>query len=238
MLHASRSRSSERGITLVELLIVISIIALLTGSVMFGSGMLGGSRLRGAAMLVLSASRLAQSRASTIGRPVRLVLDLDHSRIDMQEAVSRQVTRIRGPEDFPDEQLGSELEGAAQKEAERVTKGDEGKAPVSRFTPSPQFASDLGDEQKGSGKLLGKGIVFRQVQVARDPDPRTRGKVAIYFWPGGETERASIQLKQEHSDAGITVHLSALTGRAKLEPGFQDLPEAPQDEPFSERPDE
>lgn len=238
MQHTRTARSLQRGVTLVELLIVVALIALLTGSAMFGSGMLGSSRLRNAASLVLSATRLAQSRASAMGRPVRLVFDLDNARLDMQESVSRQVTRIRGTEDFPGEGLAAELEGEARKEAERVVEGDAAKAPKTRFIPSPQFVEDLGDEGKASGKTLGKGILFRQVQVARDPEVRTSGKVAVYFWPGGETERASVQLKVEHSETGLTVALSALTGRAKILAGFVDLPEPPLDGQFSEREEE
>lgn len=238
MAQLRQSKKHERGMTLVELLIVVTLIALLTGSVMFGSGMLGSSRLRSAATLVLSATRLAQSRASSIGRPVRLVFDLDNQRIDMQESVSRQVTRVRSAEDLPEEDLASKLEAGAREEAERVTDNEPGKAPKARFAPAPQFAEDLGDETKGSGKSLGRGILFRQVSLGRDAEPRTKGRVAVYFWPGGETERASVQLQREHSESGLTIMLSALTGRARIEQGFVELPESPIDGVFSEREEE
>ena len=47
-----RRRRSERGLTLVELLIVIGLIAILAGSVMMGPGLLQGSRLKSAATLI------------------------------------------------------------------------------------------------------------------------------------------------------------------------------------------
>ena len=44
-------------------------------------------------------------------------------------------------------------------------------------------------------KALEGGIKFRGVQTQHDDLPRTEGRAYLYFWPGGQTERASIQLK-------------------------------------------
>ena len=76
------------------------------------------------------------------------------------------------------------------------------------------------------------------MHAEHDDEPLTRGRAYIYFWPGGTTERAAIRLKRSGDEKGITVLVSSLTGRAKIEKGRVDLPEPRGDEEFSEREEE
>ena len=61
--RAYRKTRNQRGLTLVELLIVIALIAVLGGTVLMGPGMLEGSRLKSAATLIVSGVRLGLARA-------------------------------------------------------------------------------------------------------------------------------------------------------------------------------
>ena len=65
---------------------VIALIALLFGVLIFGSGMLGSSRLRSAAGLLISGVRVSIARANTTGRPVRMVFDLDNDTLSIEES--------------------------------------------------------------------------------------------------------------------------------------------------------
>ena len=122
---------------------------------------------------------------------------------------------------------------AAKAEAERVLEGPH--APRARFAPVKQFGFD-GDE--GQGRELGSGIEFKSVQTEHDEEPRTEGRAYLYFFPGGGTERASIQIRKKGSTDGLTVLVSPLTGRANIKKGDVDL-EAPRiDEEFGEREEE
>ena len=89
----SKARRYERGLTLVELLIVIALIAVLTGTVLMGPGMLEGSRLKSAATLIVSGVRLGITRASTTGKPTRLSFDLNNGKVTLEEASSSVVLR-------------------------------------------------------------------------------------------------------------------------------------------------
>jgi general secretion pathway protein H len=74
------------------------------------------------------------------------------------------------------------------------------------------------------------------VQTEHDEEAIQRGIGYIYFWPGGVTERAIVQLTRPSDETGLTVEVSPLTGRARIARGFVELPEELfKDEDYSER---
>jgi general secretion pathway protein H len=219
--------------TLVEIMIVMVLIALLSGTILFGSGMFSSSRERGAATLILAGVRLGMTRANSSGHPTRLVFDLDTDRVILEESTA--TVMLREKEDKVSTGAGADPATAAEKkartEAERILEGP--KAPRPRFKLLKQGGFSNSDEK---GRELGKGVEFRQVQTDHDGEPRTEGRAYLYFWPGGTTERASIQLRRtDGHDEGLTVTVSPLTGRAKIERGKVNLPERPLDKDYSER---
>jgi general secretion pathway protein H len=92
-------------------------------------------------------------------------------------------------------------------------------------------------EDLSTGRPLGDGVEIVQVRTEHDEEPLREGRAYIYFWPGGTTERAIIQLKKAgDKEAALTVVLSPLTGRARIEKGAVDFPEPRGfDDEFSER---
>jgi len=230
-------------VTLVEVLIAVALIAILSGAVLVGSGALGSGRERAAATLVVSAVRLGLARANTTGRPARLVFDLDTNKLTLEETSSLVLAREKDEtidgdeakdeaENAPKDAV-TELENEAEAEAKGIIEGP--RAPTPEFTAVEQFKAD-GDESE-DGRALGRGVTFRSVQTEHDANERTRGRVYLYFWPGGETEHAVVHLGRDDDD-GLTVLVSALTGRAKIEKGKVELPERRADGQISEREEE
>jgi general secretion pathway protein H len=213
-------RSSQRGVTLFEVLIVIALIALLGGSVVFGSGMLGSSRLRSAATLVVASIRLASTRASTNGKPTRLVFDFDAKTLSLEEASSSKMLRDKKAPAGGAE-AATEAEKVAKADAERILDGPQ--APLTGFTPVASFAADAEDPSKG--RSLGDGVSIVAVQTDHDEEPVTGGRAYLYFWPGGITERGHVQLKRQGAEGGLTVTVNSLTGRATIVRGLVDMPE-------------
>lgn len=203
---------------------MIALIALLAGGIMFGPGMLRSSQVRATATLLVSGVRLGITRANTSGRPVRLVIDFDKRRVSLEEATTRRFVRDRkdvagGAEASSDE----EREG--QEKLDPILEGP--RAPRASFQPIPE----LQDEGGEPGRPIGAGVRLVSVQTERDEEPITEGRAYIYFWPGGITERAAIQLERTGGDdPGLTVLVSALTGRAKIERGKVALPPVQYDE--------
>src|SRR5262249_31161013 len=85
------------------------------------------------------------------------------------------------------------------------------------FKPVKQFGFD-GDTPE-QGRSIGTGVRLLQVQTEHDEEPRTSGRAYLYFFPGGGTERAVIQIAREGDKEGLSVVVSALTGRARIEKG-------------------
>jgi general secretion pathway protein H len=210
------SRAAQAGMTLVEVIIVVVLMALLSGTILFSGGMIGSSRLHAGATLVGSAVRLGIARANTSGHAGRLTLDLDHGRILLEEAsgstMLREKKAVAGGA-----QAATDAEQKVKAETDRILAGPH--APRARFHPIASFADSP------QGRELGKGVEIAQVQTEHDDMPVTTGRAYIYFWPGGVTERAYVQLKRVGGADAMTVVVSPLTGRSKIEKGLVDMPE-------------
>lgn len=229
---ARRGRGANaRGFTLIEILLVVGLMAILSAVLVGGSGMLSGTRMRSAGALVMNSVRVAMTRANSIGRPVRLVFDLEEDRLILEETRGRMaLVRDESEGAKAGAEAATEVEQAAAEYARDIVQGP--RAPAPMFTPVEGFADG---EEAAVGRALGTDIRFVQVQTEHDSEPRLEGRAYLYFWPGGGTERAAIQITRPGDHQGLTILVSALTGRAKLVRGPMDLEEARQDPDFQER---
>lgn len=204
---------------------MVVLIALLTGGTVMGPGLLKASRVRGAATMVVSAVRLAQNRTNTVGRPVRLVLDLDKRRVLLEEAESVSFARQKGGV-AGGALAADEAEKKARAETERLLEG--AKTQRTQFKPLKEL-SDPADPTQG--RELGNGVQFLSVETEHDEEPVTEGRAYVYFWPGGFTERAIIRLKRtDSSEEGLAVLINALTGRTVVQRGKGEFP-PPREDP-------
>ncbi len=215
--------------TLIELLIVIALIAIFTGSLLFGGGIFGNAEQRQAASLVVTGVRKALARANTTGKPVRMTLDFETRRIVLEESSS--VLALREPPLKKNETQADRILAESKRESEQVVAG-----PV-QLKPSFTPLDILGVDGDGPGRQFGSRVAIRLVQTEHDEEPITEGQAHVFFWPGGQTERAVVQVGQGDND-GLTVVLSPLTGRARIERGRVELPENKLDAEYSERDEE
>jgi prepilin-type N-terminal cleavage/methylation domain-containing protein len=73
-------RNTQRGFTLLEIMLVLGLVALLTGSVVVGFRSYAKSELRGGAAKLAGAIRYLFDRASTTGKVHRLVFDFEEGK--------------------------------------------------------------------------------------------------------------------------------------------------------------
>jgi general secretion pathway protein H len=235
-------RSFERGVTLVEILVVLVLMALLVSGAVVGTGGVSASRLRGASATVVALTRVAITRTNATGRPVRLVCDLDKNQMWLEEAQSSRALRVdlsteaareKAQKRVEEERLKS-VKAEADADAERMAEGKT----IARASFVPVKGLEIAGEKVGEHLDLGGSIEFRQIHIEHDGEPRTSGRAYLYFWPGGETEWASIQIRRSGDKEGLTVMVSSLTGRARIERGNVDLPKVSSDGEIDESEDE
>src|SRR5271166_6012895 len=176
-------RSAERGLTLIEILVVMALMAVVTGAVVGGSMQLPSARLRRSVTMIASAIKVAYTRATATSRDLRLVMDIDRQKIWLEESDAPMLVQFKDTTGTGGADPVTEAERAAIAETEQILKGPR--------IPKPRFhaiaAYGFGESEAGGrgGKPLQRGITFRAVQTAHDDAPRTAGRAYLYFWPGG-----------------------------------------------------
>jgi len=217
-------RSGERGLTLIELIVVMLLIAVVTGAVLSGSMQLPSARLRRSVTMIASAVKVAYTRATATSKSLRLVMDLEGQKVWLEESDAPMFVQSKDTTGAAGADPVTEAERAAIAQTEQILKGPR--------IPKPQFhkidTTGFGDMEGSHGvKPLQRGITFRSVQTAHDDAPRTTGRAYLYFWPGGLTERASIQLRIgdsiEDSRTLTLLVSSPLTGKVTVKGGAAEL---------------
>ena len=221
----SRARRS-RGVTLVEILIVLALMALVVGAAVSGLGLLRSARLKHSAIIIVSAIRVAYTQATVLSKPVRLVFDMERNEIILEESAQESFSSFFL--DKKDQKTGgaaaaTEQERLAQEQVESILKGPRAAKPS--FKPTKAFGFDPAHGK--TGKELEGGVRFLQVETGHQEEPETQGRAYLYFWPGGQTERAAIQIavggSPEDGDI-MTVLVSPLSGKTKIEKGRITMP--------------
>lgn len=222
-------RRDERGLTLVEVLIVMVIAVFLVTGMAFATGQIQRSRLKSSCARVATAMRVAYQRASSTGRDLRLVIDPDQGTIWLEESQEKMLLVGGDVLGTGGADPATAAEKAAQEEANRIN---------SVQAPRPGFVPVAGPS--GEPQPLYPGIVVRAVDAAHETKPRTSGRGYVYFF-GAEAERASVQLaiKGSGDDKDVmSVVLAPLTGKATIADGPIAIPHPRDDAEASEAEDD
>ncbi len=233
----TRARPTQRGTTLIEVLVAITLVVLLSGGMYVGIGGLSSARLRESSTLIAGAVRVAYNHANATSRPTRLVFDIGERTISVEDSEGRMF--VQSGDRTGGAAAATELEREIVAETEEILEGPRPARPS--FQPVKKLLG-FDPDKPGAGKTLASGIYFRQIEVAHDDDPATSERVYLYFWPGGQTERAAIQVQKSNGDdvansSIITVLVAPLTGKVTLVGGAVDMPRPIRDEDISERED-
>jgi len=223
---------AARGVTLIEMLIAIALIAIVSGMGFVGMSALGSARLKRSTTLVASSVKVAYSYANASSKTVRLVFDFDQQKIFLEQSGDRHFLE-KGRTGGAD--AATELEKDAQAAAAALRDGP--RAARAAFEPAKTMGFDL------EGKELPPGVRFWQVETGHQDEAISEGRAYLYFFPGGLTENASVQLKMGGEGEGdesdfMSVVVTPLTGRATIGRGRIEMPTPRDETEASERNDE
>ena len=208
MLARARSKSNS-GFTLIEVILVVAIIAVVVTGATFGLGAVTRTRLRSASFRVMSAARFAYNRAITQGTTTRLHFDFEKSTMAVEESQTPVALAT-----------GDELEAETGEAVDpwdlarsRLEKPLDPPSPRSPFQP---ITNANGKElERYTAQPLGDGISMHALITPHETEKRIDGEGSVYFFPGGLTEQAVIQLR-DSSDTVYSVEIHPLTGNARI----------------------
>lgn len=224
-MHQVRSR----GVTLIEVIIVVALVAVMMTGLVMGMGAVTNARVRAAATMIASGVQVAFSRSASTSKSMRLVFDLDQHTVMLEESDRPMLVRRDDETGTAGAEAATEQERKAKEEAERILEGPVAPRPLFRPVKAMGFEDDKGG---ASGRSLGSGVVFKRVEVEHAEEPQTSGRAYLYFWPGGMTERASIQIGRAGStgdESVLSVLVSPLTGKVKVVGGAEPMEQARED---------
>lgn len=228
--------ASRRGLTLVEVIITVTLLALVSAAAVYGSGATSSARIKRSAVMIAGAIRIAYAHANATSKTVRLTFDFDERLVILEES-SSQLMLVKGDR-TGGAAAATEAEKAALEEADSILKGP--RSPRPAFEPTKAFGWN---PQEGKpGKELATGIRFLQIETSHTDEPEDTGRAYLYFWPGGQTERAAIQIVKATADTAeegdvMTILVAPLTGKSELKKGKVSMQRPRTDEEESERQD-
>lgn len=211
----------QRGFTLMEIMLVVLIASLMATAATVGFSALRRGRLRAGAASIGSAMRAAYVHALTTGRTTRLVLTLGSNRYWIEDTDDAHVLD-------PTDPLRQSGTAASADDAERLARRAADLIAQQRpRAPRAEFARPEGSRYRE--RTLGDDVTLVRVFSEHTEDPSEQGQAHVYFWAGGQGERAIVQLRSVSGEV-YSVVLRPLTGHCEI------VAEAVEPEPTDETP--
>jgi prepilin-type N-terminal cleavage/methylation domain-containing protein len=214
----NKLRWRQAGLTLIELVIVVSLLALIVTIVIPSVVNIIGANLRSTAGEVAGAIRFTYDLAARKNVPFRLVFDLDEQAYWVESAsekylLDREKTEVSEGRLDEDAQREKEQKRSRRFIDRSYIEGGEMWQPKGK----PSFSAFAGRYTKK--KPLPDDIVFQDVWVAHQDDRVTAGLAYLYCFPTGMTERAVIHIGDDAEDV-YTLVVEALTGVVRIYPEY------------------
>lgn len=216
-------RAPPRGLTLIELIVAIAIVAVLFGGVVTGVGAVTGASARQAAGELAGTIRSVYDTAALSGKTCRLAFELpaDREEDGDKEVVYRAECAASGvtTDRDRDEALAREGQEDGARRAGRPRRYDSSDpalkelfAAEERRIESQAAFSAFTSEEVRPQKL--PPSVRVHVWTRAQQKPATSGKAFLYFFPQGYTEKAHVYVRQGQNVWTVTV--SPLTGKTMI----------------------
>lgn len=201
--HLQTRRRHQKGLTLLEILIVLSLLLVATGLAVGNLQGASSFRLRTETNKLAAAIRHTYNRASALGLYMRMVLDMDNHTYYVEASDQPNFLSKKKREQGEDPDAKEKEEIAEQLEDEISQK----------YKQRAKFQSD----EVIPRVTLEKGIKISGVLTTSQEDLFEQGKAYIHFFPNGFVEPALIYTSFE--DEHYTLKVNPLTGKVTRKAG-------------------
>jgi len=235
------NRSPQRGMTLIEIMVVLAIMGL--GMALFLGGNLlksNEARLREGAVEVLATLRGAHNMATMTGKHHRVVFNLKEQTYHLEVCMGAQTLKRGDEEEVVDtdklEKLRERMEQPVSNNLDRevieANSPEEALAAAAalagirigttRCQPATATLSGQASKSGNKHKLdVGRGIHISEIHVQHLIEPVKEGIVSINFFPVGSAEKAMIEIGNGDGDTH-TILLYGMTSRVAFRRGSVD----------------
>ncbi len=214
------SQTLKKGMTLIEIMIVIVLIAGMMTVAAYGLGIVGQSDVGGEALRLSAAIRYTFTSAATTNTTLQMKLDFDAQtflveKLDVHGGLSEEA--LRGTT-YKSESSGDADRKYNNSRASRLDEEDSKFGSVTRTPVDDMFIS-------GEDAKLGSGVYFIGLMTSHHDEIQTDGVGTINFFANGFVERSVIYLGDEAARDGLeegvvyTIAVNPLTGQSSAEPG-------------------
>jgi len=229
----------ERGLTILEMMITLAVIAILTVIGYNGVRLVRQSSLREDTVQVASLLRAAYNMATTTATHHRVVFDLDEQTVVIEMCQGDVTLRRTDAEELPDDDDGSEpvnIQEVARnrgipQEILNASSPDEAANLAAALTGERIGGARCGPAELPTGDAEGRGV-GRSIRTDRGlkihgiwtqhlNGEQTGGKVTVNFFPLGFSEKAIIEVGDEDGNY-YTLLVHSFTGRIEFRDGRVD----------------
>jgi general secretion pathway protein H len=209
-------RRGEAGFSLIEILVVLTIVSVVSAGTIIGFRSLIKSELRSQASKLAAAIRYSYDRAISTGAYYRLHLNLDDQTYQLERSENRVLL-------WKSEEAGRKGRGLdldkENKKAEQEERAHSN-LPKELTPPSPRRPKFAEYKDSTLPKVRLGRIKILDLFTPRQPEPYQSGHAYLHFFPDGHTERAIIHLGLDAADdSQYTLRVYGLTGRVEILPG-------------------
>jgi prepilin-type N-terminal cleavage/methylation domain-containing protein len=196
-------RADRRGFTFVELMIVLTIAAVVSALAIISVSGVNNNRVRAEALRLSGAMRMVYGRAAINGLRYQFVFDIESNSYRVQCSTENVLL------DAPSDQSRS-----ARRRASRYASDDPEADPFGLGSSAPTL--DDCSEDLLEAYTLRKGVRIRGVLTTHDSEPVEEGENGIAFFPNGFVERSMVWLESEDERTVVTLTVDPMTGRIRI----------------------
>jgi prepilin-type N-terminal cleavage/methylation domain-containing protein len=230
-------RRRDAGFTLIEMLIVLTLIGLMMGVAVQGVRSFANSDLRASSNKLSGAIRYLFDRASTTGKVHRLVIDFEQRRYWAEVSDDHfYIGHQRETEDSRQQEAEAQAREAEDKQRQDEQQANDPQAiDITRYQPQEfrpkrtQFSAFK--EVAVKPVELPKSVKIAGLFTPRLAQPQGTGRGYIYFYPLGLSEAAQVFVSDIDQKKFYTLVVQPLTGRVVV---YNRYVEPPVDQQFDD----